>query len=343
MLAEGVYKYKREDASHFTRTQSLKSDPNLIIGKEIGKPFFEYRKKWEKAARFELITDYPLQLDFELNTSCNLRCKMCVYSYKKPSTNNNLFSFKRYHSIINSGVKKGLCSVNLNYINEPLLREDIVDFISLARHKGILDVMLNTNGTLLSPDFSEKLIKSGLTRINISIDAFREQTYNKIRKGGNFEKVKVSAKNLVNIRNAMKLRLPLVSVSFVKIFLNRDELEDFINYWNNVVDYISIQKYLNPFLSRDIIPEMKIRLRKKIRHFRCPMPWQRMVVRYDGSFLPCCTFYGAKLPLGNIKEFSVEEIWKNRKMSFLRKMHKEKRYFEEPVCKSCALNSFLKL
>ena len=45
--------------------------------------------------------------------------------------------FKAFKEIIDEGVEKGLKAIRLNYINEPLIRKDIIDFIIYAKKKGI--------------------------------------------------------------------------------------------------------------------------------------------------------------------------------------------------------------
>ena len=53
-------------------------------------------------------------------------------------------------------------------------------------HKaGILDTALHTNGMMLNEKNARKLIKYGLKKLNISIDAFTKKTYIKLRVGGN--------------------------------------------------------------------------------------------------------------------------------------------------------------
>ena len=43
----------------------------------------EYRKKYDQASNLNIL-DYPIQLDFELNASCNLKCPMCPISAESP-------------------------------------------------------------------------------------------------------------------------------------------------------------------------------------------------------------------------------------------------------------------
>lgn len=73
-------------------------------------------------------------MDFELNATCNLRCPMRPLSVE---SNNNKkqyqIPFELFCEIIDEVVSKGLSSIRLNYLNEPLLREDLEDFIKYAK------------------------------------------------------------------------------------------------------------------------------------------------------------------------------------------------------------------
>ena len=145
----------------------------------------DYRKKYDLASNLNIL-DYPIQLDFELNASCNLKCPMCPISAESPKGKGKKtwFDFEFFKELIDYSVKKGTRAIKLNYINEPLIRNDLINFITYAKDKGIIDIYFSTNGILLNKDISEKLIKSGLTRIQVSVDAFTQETYNKVRPEG---------------------------------------------------------------------------------------------------------------------------------------------------------------
>ena len=47
----------------------------------------EYRKRYKAASELELETNFPIQIDFELNATCNLRCPMCPLSVESKKRN----------------------------------------------------------------------------------------------------------------------------------------------------------------------------------------------------------------------------------------------------------------
>ena len=125
-----------------------KHDITTILGKNVHeivrkysdqKKYDEYRINFEKAKKnLKFIPEYPIQIDFELNYSCNFSCSMCTWSVEnaKGRGKSTWFNFKAFKEIIDEGVDKGLKAIRLNYINEPLIRKDIIDFIDYAKKKG---------------------------------------------------------------------------------------------------------------------------------------------------------------------------------------------------------------
>ena len=95
-------------------------------------------------------------------------------------------------------------------------RSDIDEFILYASTKGILDIMLSTNGTALTEKMSYKLIDAGLTKISVSLDANDEEIYNKIRVGGDFKKVIQNCLTFLKVRESLNKKIPLFKVTFVK-------------------------------------------------------------------------------------------------------------------------------
>ena len=95
---------------------------------EIGKEkWMEYRKAYDEASNLKLL-NYPIQLDFELNSSCNMKCPMCPISAESPKGKGKKtwFDFDFYKKILEYSVKNGTRAIKLNYINEPLIRNDLI-------------------------------------------------------------------------------------------------------------------------------------------------------------------------------------------------------------------------
>jgi radical SAM protein with 4Fe4S-binding SPASM domain len=304
-----------------------------------------YRNDWEQYCKLEKEAKYPPHLEIELNYSCNLRCPMCTWAAETMVEKKaDWFTFEDYKRILKEAVSKGTKSVRLCYINEPLIRKDIDQFIKYASDIGVIDIIITTNGTLLTKEVSKQLIEAGLTKISVSLDAVTEETYNKIRVGGNFKITMKNIHDFLEVRKSMNKKLPKLRVSFVRSKINDHEHDAFVNYWKDKADSLGIQNVLNPFGEGKFKDESRrdiIMLEHKTpppEKFRCPEPFKRMTLRGNGDVLPCCSFYGAELVMGNWKKNSLEEIWNSEKMRELQRIHKNGDYKKNPVCKSCIEN-----
>lgn len=309
------------------------ADPDALVAEQLGTPYREYRAKWSRAAGCRLVQDYPIHLDFELSAACNLKCPQCILQVDqdeleahhpyKGANKAKTIPFSRFREIIDDGVGRGLCSVTFGVNNESLLIHDLARYVRYARRAGVLDVILISNGTLLKKDVAEDLIKAGLTKLYISIDAATEKTYKKVRKGGDLARVEANIMSLLRAKRRLDSALPVTRVSFVKSKVNRRELELFIGKWKDKVDFISIQAYINPaqgYASRSAQDRMFYMKSDELKApGPCPQPYQRLTIYHDGTVHPCCHWYGATLIVGNIFTDTISEIWNSSGMRKLRR------------------------
>jgi len=314
-------------------------DPDRILARILGSAYLRYREMWRAAENFEIRPDWPLHLDIDTNYTCNLRCIMCPLGVGGfPAVyENKWLDFALYRRVISEGAEKGLASIRLGLTGEPLLRPDIIDFVRLAQDLDLVDIMLITNGLLLTEDLGRKLIQAGLTRLMVSLDAVRPETYRRIRRGGDLAQVATNLRAFLKIRRELGADLPLLRVSFIRMSLNESEQEEFHRVWSDQADYISFQEYTNILESprTDYFPAQ----RREVESFRCSDPWQRMSLFVNGDLFPCCSDFGRLAPVGNAWKDPVGRAWLSAESESLRRIHREGRWRENPVCRRCAANS----
>jgi radical SAM protein with 4Fe4S-binding SPASM domain len=171
----------------------------------------------------------------------------------------------------------------------------------------------------------------------VSLDAVRPETYRRIRRGGDLERVAGNVLDFLELRRASGRDLPLVRVSFVKMNLNEGERSGFHQFWKDRADYISYQEYSN-ILEREDTAFFTER-RHRTAAFRCPDPWQRMSLFVNGDLFPCCSDFGRLSPIGNAYHQTVSEVWLSEAAAELRQIHRHGRWQEAAVCRRCALSS----
>ena len=291
------------------------------------------KDRWEQfRARYhsamDLRLDFPLQLDFELNSTCQMRCSFCTHGQRK--VEKRFLTFDQFRRVIDEGAEHGLCSIKLNYINEPLLNKDLPRFIRYAKSKGVLNVYFATNGLLLKPAMAEALIDAGVTKIMVSLDATTAETFQQMRHSARFDEIVENIHYLINLRNTLGLAWPLVRVNFVKTLVNYHEADEFLAKWQGVADMIGYQDQVAvPGAEQELLRD------KNMDSFRCAFPFKLMVIDSGGNILPCCTFSGRRMPMGNIRSGTVKMAWDCFNMHRLQELHREGRYRELPVCVEC--------
>ena len=103
-------------------------------------------------------------------------------------------------------------------------------------------VTLTTNGTLLNEKRMSKLLKTGLHMIDISTDAASNETYKKIRVGGDLNITQSNILKLLKLRKDVQAKTKII-VSFVEQKENSHEVDDFKRFWDNQdVDEVLIRK-----------------------------------------------------------------------------------------------------
>ena len=287
-----------------------------------------FRKNFKEADNLNDI-GYPIQLDIELNGGCNMSCPFCLHGYKK--TKNVNLPIEDFKNIIHQAIELGVKSIKFNYINEPMLRKDLEECIKYAKSKGILNVYMVTNGTVLNKKRRLSLLASGITKVFISLDAATKETYEKQRLSGMFETVKNNIKEFIKLRNSQGKKFPLVRVSFLKNSINIHEKEDFEKQWANIADIINFQ-------TMNEVPDVKTGLlveKSIIPDKGCSFPFKQMVVDHLGNIQPCCKLEGKKLIVGNIKKMSLKEAWNSKKFTNLRKIHKNNDWKKHSICYKC--------
>ena len=304
------------------------------------KRYHEYRKKWSEYPKKQIISEFPLHLDIEASRRCNLLCPMCPRTIKLQrgeKLEEGDLDFKLFKKIIDEGSKEGLYSIKLSYLGEPLMCKELPKMIRYAKDKGIVDVMFNTNGALLTEDISKKLINAGLDKIFISFDSPFKEKYEKIRVGAKFEKVLGNIKTIVKLRNKRKSLSPIVRVSMTVMKENKDEVLDYIKLFGKVVDLIGFGDYVNPQQKDLKSKERTITKFRKHKNFICSQLYQRLFIHYDGKIGLCCTDYDAELNLGNAWNTNIKDVWLGNKIQKIRKLHERGEWYKVKLCRKCDL------
>jgi len=301
--------------------------------------YWDYRRKWEEHPKQKVLEAFPIHLDIEATSACNLKCVMCPRTEMIEAGSFwsvKAFDFDSYKQLIDEGVKHGLCSVKYNYLGEPLMNKNIVEMVKYAKQAGVLDVMFNTNAALLTEEMSRALIESGLDKLFFSFDSPVPERYEQIRAGAKYDQVLANIKSFMRIREELGSIKPFTRVSMVLMQENKQEWQDYQRLFSPIVDAVAYVDYLDH--SGQSNPERAVvATEKKSNKYCCPQLWQRMFIHPDGVVTPCCIDSARELVMGNINQSSATEIWQGDAYQQLRKQHSAGSYDDVPTCARCPL------
>jgi pyruvate-formate lyase-activating enzyme len=301
--------------------------------------YFQYRREWDRRGLEGRSEDFPLHLDIDPTNRCNLSCPMCPRTHyiregrrewapKGPRD----MDMALYRLLIEEGRAKGLRSVKLNFLGEPLLYPHITDMVAIASQAGLW-VMMNTNAVALGPDLSRKLLESGLTDIFFSFDSPYPEEYERIRLGASY------SRTLENIRSFMAIKEELgcsgvqtrASLVLPEAEEGREDLKrDYIKLFRDL-KVAEIGFGLPTVMGRDYAPL------NPEGAFACPDLFRRLFVFSDGQCGPCCGDWERRLIVGQAGSSPISAIWGGEACRELRKAHLSGAYRDIPACRGCSV------
>jgi MoaA/NifB/PqqE/SkfB family radical SAM enzyme len=280
----------------------------------------------------------PIGLEIELTNRCNLACIQCLRSQGLRPYKLGDITPEHFERILSQFPYA--MNLGLNGFGEPLLHPAFFNLVAHARARlPWAKIVIYSNGNRLDDATCERLPESGLTEINVSIDAAHPATYKKVRRGGNLTMVHDNLRRLVHARQRARARLPLIGVNYVLLNENEGELVPFIEQAADIgVDFVNCVSYATYDwgfrnrrtrdsyrreldAARTRLRELDLRCRSfpsddfswtdPNGRFDCGFFWgQSLRVTYEGSVtLGCCTPFKETYSYGNLLTTPFEEIW----------------------------------
>lgn len=162
-------------------------------------------------------------LRVSLTDRCNLRCIYCMPEDGiDKKCHEEILRFEEVEKVITACATLGVKKVRFTG-GEPLVMKGLDKLIKhTASMPDINDISLTTNGMLLA-DMAVDLKKSGLKRVNISLDTLQSEKFKKITRNGDINKVFNAIEKCLSL-DMVPVKLNVVLMKDV----NDDEIGDFL-------------------------------------------------------------------------------------------------------------------
>ncbi len=146
---------------------------------------------------------------------CDFRCTYCMTEDMTFLSRKDLLSLEEMDRLCSAFVKRGVRKLRITG-GEPLVRRNVISLItSLGRHidSGDLDEMtLTTNASQLSK-YAVDLFKSGVRRVNISLDTLDRDKFRELTRNGDLDRV---MEGIIAARDAgLKVKINTVALKGV--------------------------------------------------------------------------------------------------------------------------------
>lgn len=294
----------------------------------MGEDFVMYEDLKEIEKKFEMAA-FPLNVIVEPGNYCNLNCTTCANN--KLTRPKGQMNIRLYKKIIDEIAEQNpYTRLWLDFYGEPLIQKyKIYYMVDYARKKGLVNININTNGTLLDEEMAEMLLDSGISFISIDCDGFSKEVYEKIRVGANRDVTYANIEHLLKRKKESGNTSTIIEIKVMEMEENKQEINQILEYWRERGAWTTTRRLISwAGMCEDIVPEIQQ------ERVACGNAVGILPITWDGKAVNCVMDVDAQFVCGDVTKESIKEIW-NRRNDMVRK-HLEHRFDELPdICKSC--------
>lgn len=272
---------------------------------------------------------YPRTVAIEGTNACNSACIMC--GHKDMVRTQGIMSLELYKKILEQLQDWPIRSLLLSGFGEPLLDPHLEERISLAKSKGLGNIGLVSNASLLSPEKAKKMISAGLDLMHISLDGASPGTYHKLRPGLDYYKVVENINHILSLSPRPKIHLQVVTLND-----NKAEITDLRRLWERKADRL-IFRQVQDWAGQVQLQELQYSPHLADRKYwpPCLYLWDQLNVYWDGTVPACCLDYEARQIVGNAGHQLLEDIWNGNRLKDIRQKHNAGQRNEIFLCRQC--------
>lgn len=275
----------------------------------------------------------PLIDQIELTNYCPMECHFCPRGIPGGITRPlGRMRIELFESLLDQlpERQKTYHPLELDLMGESLLHPEVDKFVSAASQRG-LPTELSVNPSLLTPGLSRRLIRSGISRLVISLDGMDNATLMNIRgKCAVYDKAKANLSALFMIADERDVP-PEIIIQMIDLDRNKPQQQMFLETWGNTGKSF-VTAYVKPL---DGIDPDTGRVPEKSPRFLCTYPFTSVSVLWDGSVVPCCRDANGRYVLGNLNRQTLREIWRGSKAGQLREAYRKDVFGRGHLCEHC--------
>ncbi|HAH21871.1 MAG TPA: hypothetical protein DCL49_13345 [Candidatus Omnitrophica bacterium] len=286
------------------------------------------------------ISQKPTSLGFQVTNICNANCVFCGYQYLKSSK--GILSMDLFKKAVDEFNCFGGGNITFTpIVGEPLIDPSFIEKIKYARSRqNIAHISFFTNGILINRMDARDIITSGVNSVTISIGGFDAETYLRAYRVNHWNDV---YEGLLNILKENKLRgnrvdihIGLRSDAPLSRLLGEPAYKELRRFKFKLEYNIHYDSWSGRIKQQDLKGIM--RLRRPLKKTEpCWLLYSGPTILSNGDMTLCgCRDLDgdAEFVLGNIKDKTILEMWRDQRVGNIRKGFYSSRYPE--MCRNCS-------
>lgn len=288
----------------------------------------------------------PSFLSIEPTNICNLQCPECPTGNKSSIVPKGKIDVTLCQNLIQQ-IENSVLWINLYFQGEPFVCESVVEIIKMTTDAKIMS-SISTNAHFIDDELAEKIVCAKLTKLIVSLDGYNQESYEKYRRNGKFQKVVDGLQSIQRAKQKYHSALPLVELQcllFSHTETHKDEIRRIgLKYDVDKIVFKRAQFYSSENI--DMLPSRKKNSRykvadgtmttKKSLRNKCWKLWSSCIVAWNGNVLPCCFDKNHTFSYGNIGNQSFQDIWfSNKSKNFKKTIHTNRKQID--ICQNCSM------
>ena len=295
------------------------------------------RVEWQLRTGKLDVTAYPYEWEIDTTNICQLKCPLCHTGLGTIDRDKGVMHFDTYKKVVDE-IKDYCVWLTLYSWGEPFLNRRIDEFIAYA-HEARIATTISTNlNKPLKKEMAERIIRSGLDTMIVSIDGITQEVYEKYRVGGRLDRVLANLQLLVDTKRELGLDTPYIEWQFIVMRQNQHQIPEARAMAEAMgVGGILFKKVDFPLgeeetdTARKWMPvgiEEYLREHPFERPFReeeggrCWRLWRSTVINWDGGTAPCCYLVNAADDFGNVTGRTFMSVWNDESYRSARQLFK---------------------
>jgi MoaA/NifB/PqqE/SkfB family radical SAM enzyme len=317
----------------------------LFVADEGG----EYALKNYLYKKFPAALKKPFKIEMEHTTICDKKCLFCEHTYWNEK--NARITLSQLKSIVDP--IRSLRWINITGEGSGFLNKDFIPILQYLR-KRHLNVNFVDEFEFIDQRISRKIIELGINSIYISFDAATKTTYEKIKKGCDFERVLQNIRTLLELKEKMKSPFPVLHFRFIITTLNYKEMPEYLKLMSSLKNrgvrarvefvglltfpeieqyYIPIEQIPEDVLTKTYENALRYGINLYLTHTSSRLPsinkcgaWVEPYILIGGEVISCCAIVMSNKrkflrdnSFGNVYKKPFMDIWNSDKYRNFRK------------------------